>query len=87
MREIRILLDEVTSALDRCNSQKIENMILNMAHTSVINVCYKFDPHNLEKYDNILIIENGSIVQMGAYHDLRNSKILNKYREEEAVYA
>ena len=82
-----LLLDEVTSALDRCNSQKIENMILNMAHTSVINVCHKFDPHNLEKYDNILIIENGSIVQIGAYHDLKNSKILNKYREEEAVYA
>ena len=54
-------------------------------------VCYQCVPQirssQLEKYDNILIIENGSIVQIGAYHDLKNSKILNKYREEEAVYA
>lgn len=75
-----LLLDEITSAVDKITSQKIEDAILKIQGKTVINVCHKFDISTLSMYDEIIILENGCIVAQGTYDDLKDNSILLNYR-------
>ena len=77
-----LLLDEITSALDKKTSEIIENNILNLDKT-IINVCHKFNDKTLELYDKIFIIENGRIAEEGVLDELKNSPRFAKYRNKE----
>lgn len=76
-----LLLDEITSALDRVNSEKIEKMILSLSDKTVLNVCHKFNSNYLDLYDKIIIIEDGRIVESGTYKTMKHSDLLMKYQE------
>lgn len=58
-----LLLDEVTSALDAQTARDIEEMILNLEHTLVIHVAHKPSQELIRRYDAVLTMEHGRIVQ------------------------
>lgn len=78
-----LLLDEVTSALDKKTAEFVENNLLSINDKTVINVCHKFNDKTLGSYDKIFIIESGTIVRNGSYADLQNDDLLKTYRNVE----
>lgn len=52
------LLDEVTSALDKANSQTIEELLLGQ-NAAVIHVCHKPNPSLLSRYDAVYEMHGG----------------------------
>lgn len=74
-----LLLDEVTSALDRKTSEIVERNILKIDKT-LINVCHKFNDDTLPEYDRIYIIENGKIVEDGTFKELEKNEKFIEYR-------
>lgn len=76
-----LLLDEITSALDRANSEAIEKMVLDLSDKTVLNVCHKFNSSYLRMYDRIIIMENGRVVEAGTYESMKDSELLKKYQE------
>lgn len=74
-----LLLDEVTSALDKKTSEIVERNILSIDKT-LINVCHKFNDDTLPDYDRIYIIENGKIVEEGSFKELENNEKFIEYR-------
>ncbi|MDR0855736.1 MAG: ABC transporter ATP-binding protein/permease [Christensenellaceae bacterium] len=78
-----LLLDEVTSALDKTTSAIVENNLLSLKDKTLINVCHKFNDSTLEKYDGILVIESGKLVAAGSFDDLKADPVLLSYRDIE----
>lgn len=68
------LLDEFTSNLDLQTSLAIENNILTLQDKIIINVTHKIIPELLKKYDEILVMNEGEIIERGSYHDLVDNK-------------
>jgi ATP-binding cassette subfamily C protein len=67
------ILDEATSALDGKNYNIVENNILEKDIT-LITVTHRLDKNILEKYDDIIVLENGEIVENGRFEDLIDKK-------------
>lgn len=74
-----ILLDEITSALDKKTSEIIEKNVLQLDKT-VVNVCHKFNDDTLKLYDRIFIVEDGKIVEEGISEELQSSERFMSYR-------
>lgn len=62
------LLDESFSALDKKNSVEVEKNILNLDKT-VISISHRAND-NLYRYDNIIVLKDGEIVENGSYDEL-----------------
>ncbi|MDR0751836.1 MAG: ABC transporter ATP-binding protein/permease [Christensenellaceae bacterium] len=77
-----LLLDEVTSSLDKTTAGIVEANLLALKDKTIINVCHKFNEASLPLYDMILIIEDGKIVEYGSYSELTTSKKLDMYRNK-----
>lgn len=75
-----LLLDEVTSALDKTTSDKVEHNILALTDRTIVNVCHKFNDGTLPLYDEIVIIENGEITLKGKFDDMKDNPKLALYR-------
>ena len=69
-----LLLDEATSALDMGNSFCIENMLLDIPDLTIIVVTHKFIKENLKKYDCILAIKDGQLIEAGTFDQLIDKK-------------
>lgn len=65
-----LILDEATSALDANTSFEIENTILHMKDITVLTITHSINPEMLRKYDEIMIMSNGKIIQRGKYDEL-----------------
>lgn len=59
------LLDEITSALDRENAAKIEQILL-QEQATVVHVCHKPDPSALQKYDGHYTLVAGTMQAAGS---------------------
>ena len=59
-----IILDEVTSSLDRDNAIRVEDALLNGIGTGMINVSHKPVKELMEKYDVILELKNGKLIEL-----------------------
>lgn len=59
-----IILDEVTSSLDRDNAIRVEDALLNGIGTGMINVSHKPIKELMEKYDVILELKNGKLIEL-----------------------
>ena len=75
-----LLLDEITSAVDKITARNIEDAILQIQDKMIINVCHKFDSKTLPYYDEIIILENGRIAAQGTYDDLKDNYLLLNYQ-------
>jgi ATP-binding cassette subfamily C protein len=55
------ILDEITSALDKENSELIEKAILS-EEAMIIHICHKFNETTVNLYDEVIKMENGRIL-------------------------
>ena len=61
-----LLLDEATSSLDNKVTTEIENSILEIQDLTVLVVTHKLNKNMLKKYNRILFMKNGVIVEDGS---------------------
>ena len=65
-----LLLDEATSALDNETSASITNNLLAIGNTTKIMITHRLDEEILSKFDEIIVMKNGNIVEFGTYKEL-----------------
>ena len=65
-----LLLDEATSSLDNQVTTEIENSILDIQDLTALVVTHKLNENILKKYDRILFMKDGVIVEDGYFSDL-----------------
>ncbi len=73
-----LLLDEATSALDNETSIAITNNLLALNDTTIIMITHKLDEEILSKFDEIIVMKNGKIVEFGEYAELVNNNSIFK---------
>jgi ABC-type multidrug transport system fused ATPase/permease subunit len=73
-----LLLDEVTSALDNETSSLITNQLLELNNTTRIMITHRLDEEVLNKFDQIIVMKNGKIVECGTYYELINKNAIFK---------
>ena len=65
-----LLLDEATSSLDNQVTTEIESSILDIQNLTALVVTHKLNENILKKYDRILFMNGGVIVEDGSFGDL-----------------
>ena len=65
-----LLLDEATSSLDNRVTTEIENSILDIQDLTALVVTHKLNENILKRYDRILFMKAGVIVEDGSFSDL-----------------
>ncbi len=68
-----LLLDEATSALDNETSSSITNNLLEIDNTTKIMITHRLDEEILSKFDEIIVMKNGNIVESGIYKELMDN--------------
>lgn len=86
-----ILLDECTSALDNKTAYEIEDKFLHIKDLTVITVTHKLVKEVLCRYDEIIVMSDGEIVERGSFYELINNKrefynLYNIEYEKEILY-
>ena len=69
-----LLLDEATSSLDNKVTTEIENSILEIQDLTVLVVTHKLNKSMLKKYNRILFMKNGVIVEDGSFGNLMDRR-------------
>ena len=69
-----ILLDEATASLDAETSFEIENSLLDINGLTSLVVTHKLNPELLKKYDKIIVLESGEVVEVGSFEELIEKK-------------
>ena len=67
-----LLLDEATSALDNETAVLVTNNLLEIDNTTKIMITHRLDEGILTKFDEIIVMKNGNIVECGTYKELIN---------------
>ena len=68
-----LLLDEATSALDNETFLSVTNNLLQIDNTTKIMITHRLDEEVLTKFDEIIVMKNGNIVEHGSYKELMNN--------------
>ncbi|VTY25433.1 Lipid A export ATP-binding/permease protein MsbA [Streptococcus parasanguinis] len=69
-----LLLDEATSSLDNQVTTEIESSILDIQNLTALVVTHKMNENILKKYDRILFMKDGVIVEDGSFSDLMDRR-------------
>lgn len=69
-----LILDEGTSAIDMQTAYDIENCLLKIDDLTLITITHNLKEELLSKYDEIIYMENGKIIENGSYYDLLKTK-------------
>lgn len=67
-----MLCDEITSSLDNKTTQYVENNLLNLKNITLIYITHKLKEDQLKKFDDILVLEKGKLIEHGSFYDLMN---------------
>ena len=67
-------MDEATSSLDNQVTAEIENSILKIRDLTALVVTHKLNEAILKKYDRIIFMKDGIIVEDGPFRDLIDRK-------------
>ena len=73
-----LLMDEATSALDNETSSTIIDNVLNFKDTTRIMITHKLEETTLKKFDEIIVLKNGKIVENGDFDTLINNNYIFK---------
>ncbi|GAA0123780.1 MAG: ABC transporter ATP-binding protein [Clostridium argentinense] len=65
-----LILDEATSSLDKETSYKIEKTLLDMKDLTIIFITHKLSEDLLNRCDEIIVMDDGKIVETGNYLQL-----------------
>lgn len=68
-----LFLDEATSALDNETSTSITNNLLSIEDATKVMITHRLDEEILVKFDQILVMKDGQIVESGTYKELMNN--------------
>ena len=75
LRKSQILLaDEVTAALDAETAYQVSDAILKLSDMTRIVVTHALDASLLRRYDRILTMKTGEIIETGTFEELMNRK-------------
>ena len=69
-----LLLDEATSALDAKTYMEIENTVLAIQDVTIISVTHRLTEEVLSKYDEIIVMDHGDIIEQGTFYELLQGK-------------
>lgn len=69
-----LLVDEATAALDRETAYQVSDAILHLTDMTVIEITHSLDESLLRRYDGIITLKNGSIVEAGTFDELITQK-------------
>lgn len=69
-----ILLDEATAALDAETAYEIEDALLNIEGLTSLVVTHKLRPDLLERFNKIIVLEGGEIIERGSFKELLERK-------------
>ena len=69
-----LLLDEATSSLDNQVTTEIESSILDIQNLTALVVTHKLNENILKRYDRILFMKAGVIVEDGSFSDLMDRR-------------
>ena len=65
-----LLLDEATSALDHATADQIISSIANLTDTTRIVITHNLEEVQLTKFDEILVMKDGRLVEKGTFDEL-----------------
>ena len=65
-----LLLDEATSALDHATADQIISSIANLTDTTRIVITHSLEEAQLTKFDEILVMKDGRLVEKGTFDEL-----------------
>lgn len=69
-----LMMDEATAALDNATAWEVDNAILDIENLTRIMVTHRFEEGTLKKYDEIIAVQNGRIVEQGSFDELMDKK-------------
>lgn len=69
-----LILDEGTSAVDLISAYEIEDALLNLEELTLISIVHKTDKRLLERYDCIIFMQDGRIMEKGTFGELMENK-------------
>ncbi len=69
-----LLVDEATASLDKETAHQVSSSILNLDGITVIEVTHTLSEPLLSKYDEILTLKNGSLIENGSFSELMDKK-------------
>lgn len=69
-----LILDESTSALDNETAYHLENSLLSIEDLTLIVVTHKLIRNTLLKYDEIIVMKDGMIIEKGTFDELIEDK-------------
>ena len=69
-----LMLDEGTSALDLQTAYDIEKTLLDIDELTIITITHKLNEEILSHYDEIIVMEQGQIVEAGSFYKLLNAQ-------------
>lgn len=69
-----LLMDEATAALDNETALNVENAILNIKNITRIVITHRFSEKVLNRYDEIIVMSKGKIIEQGTFDVLINKK-------------
>lgn len=67
-------MDEATASLDNSTALMVENAILNINDITRIIVTHRFNENIMKKYDEIIVMNKGSIIERGTFDELINGR-------------
>lgn len=65
-----MLMDEATAALDNTTAHMVENALLNIDDITRIVVTHKMDSAIMKRYDEIVVLRDGMMVEQGSFDAL-----------------
>lgn len=74
-----LLLDEITSSLDKSTAHKVEQNILRLQNKTVIHVSHKLFEDLVEQYDRVMIMEDGVIKAFDTPENIVHTERFRQY--------
>ena len=69
-----LLADEITAALDPQTAYKVSSDILDLTELTRIVVTHSLDEKLMQRYDRIIVMKNGRIIEQGTFDELMARK-------------
>lgn len=69
-----LILDEGTSAVDMQSAYEIEHHLLEIKELTLLSILHKTSEQLLKRYDEIIFMQKGRVVEKGTFHELISSK-------------
>ncbi len=69
-----LVADEATAALDAKTAYEVIDAILDMEDLTRVVVTHQLEETVLSRYDGIIVMKNGKIVEMGSFEELMDNK-------------